>query len=153
MKQIIKYTALYSCILLLLSCTANNKSEAQNNVNGQHSNLKALKETDNLSWHVIGSPRFSTGGTDNEKVVVAPDGNLYVVFADYTQHNKLSVMRYDEANMKWVNFGASTISAADASDVSMVATPNGNFYLAFADAGKNNKATVMTYDKASIVNP
>jgi hypothetical protein len=159
MKTPIKLITICSSIALM-GCTGNSNKALINNNNTavvQHrlqdtslnNRQSTLQDADNLSWHVIGNPRFSKGGTDNEKVVVAPDGNLYVAFADYTQHNKLSVMHYDETTMKWINFGTSTISAADASDVSMIVAPNGSLYIAFTDAGKSNKAVVMTYDKAS----
>lgn len=145
------------CSIGLLSCTGSNTqaTRAQNNKaiigtglmhNINEPNKNNLKES---KWQEVGKARFSPGGTDNEKIVTAPDGTLYVAFADYTQHNKLSVMRYDNNSMKWSNFGVTTISTADASDVSMVAAPNGSLYIAFTDAGKNNKAVVMTYDKPS----
>jgi hypothetical protein len=145
------------CSILLLSCTGSNTqaTRSQNNkaiirtglmYNINKTNKNNLKES---KWQEIGNARFSPGGTDNEKIAVTPSGTIYLAYADYTQHNKLSVMRYDEPTMKWVNFGANTISTADASDISMVAAPNGSVYIAFTDAGKNNKATVMTYDNTS----
>jgi hypothetical protein len=159
MNKIIKIITICSSTALI-GCTGNSNNELLNNnipAVTQHrlqstrlNNMQsALQDSENLSWHVIGNARFSEGGTDNGKVVAAPDGSLYVAFADYTQHNKLSVMHYDEANMKWTKFGSTTISVADANDVSMIVAPNSNLYIAFTDSGKNNKAAVMTYDKAS----
>lgn len=156
MKNLIPQVIIYSSIAMLIGCTGNNNLSGKNtNIvqnTVQKNNIQAQQKplsSNNLSWHSIGRSRFSAGGTDNEKIVTTPDGNLYVAYADYTQHNKLVVMSYNSQNQSWNNLGSNPISSADVNNVSLVATFDNNLYIAFTDSSKNNKVVVMTYDKAS----
>ncbi|HNZ86862.1 MAG TPA: hypothetical protein PKL50_04220, partial [bacterium] len=55
------------------------------------------------SWQYLGQPAFSAGRADYTSIAIDATGTPYVVYQDYGNSNKATVMKYDGSS--WVNVG------------------------------------------------
>ena len=162
-KSMNKVVTLFTvCLLGLLSCTGGTKSQApgiQNN--------KAMLKTDasqkidstkekiqqNLKeskWQEVGHVKPSKGATDNDKLVIGPDGTKYIVFRDFANGiDKITVMSNDKDAADWTVVGNANFSAGRVDNISMAIAASGAIYVSFTDEAKDGRVVVMTYDKSS----
>ncbi|MFC5404298.1 hemoblobin-interacting domain-containing protein, partial [Cohnella soli] len=111
-----------------------------------------VKRYDNSSntWKFVGDANgFSSNNAKYTSLYVAADGTPYVAYQDADVGNKATVMKYDSDNDTWSNVGNAGFSAGTAEDVSLVVAADGTPYVAYQDAAKGKKVTVMKYDSDS----
>jgi len=101
------------------------------------------------SWELVGSAGLSAGQTANTSIAVDNNGTPYVVYKDYGQSGKATVMKY--TGTSWETVGSAGFSAGSAGYTSIAldrsVTPNVP-YVVYEDAVKY-KATVMKYTGTS----
>lgn len=110
-----------------------------------HSQFVSLDNVQrDYSWMYAGVPGFSSGSIYRICLEISPDGEPYVAFADGSNSNKLSVMRYSSGN--WVYVGSPCFTDGSAFSISLDLNSNENPYVAFADGTDSNKVTVMSFN-------
>jgi hypothetical protein len=102
------------------------------------------------NWDYLGLPGFSEGGASYVNIAFSPDGVPYVAFQDWTQADKVTVMKFD--GTEWVNVGVPGFSTDIASYLSLAITPDGIPCVGYADKGNSWKGTVMKFDGTQWVN-
>ncbi|MCD9025805.1 S-layer homology domain-containing protein [Cohnella silvisoli] len=102
-------------------------------------------ESAGSGWVPVGSADF-TGGPASYVSLDVDNGIPYVAYQDgLTADNKATVMKFDgSAGTGWVPVGSPRFSAGVTYFTSLDVV-NGIPYVAYMDAGNDNKATVMTY--------
>ncbi|MFC6999062.1 CARDB domain-containing protein, partial [Rufibacter roseus] len=122
--------------------------ELNTNLNGDFAGRITVRKYNGSSWDVVGVRGFSTWINDNLKMVMAPNGELYVAFQDGKYGGKASVMKYNGS--AWEVVGTSGFSAGVIADVSLALSPDGLPYVAYrGDQSNGQKATVMKYTGSS----
>ncbi|WP_281384869.1 InlB B-repeat-containing protein [Cohnella nanjingensis] len=91
-------------------------------------------------WSPVGGAGFSPGQVGYTSLAFS-DGTPYVAFADWSNGNKATVMKYDGSG--WTLVGNGGFSAGAATYIALKFW-NGTPYVAFADAGNGAKTTLMT---------
>jgi hypothetical protein len=101
-------------------------------------------------WKNVGNAGFSAGEADNTCLAFSPSGEPYVVYSDYANSLKASVMKFDGAN--WVYVGNAGFSAGEANYTNLVFGPSGEPYVAYEDYTNSLRATVMKFNGTNWVN-
>jgi hypothetical protein len=107
---------------------------------------------DGSSWVNVGSPDYLSSTIQDISLAIYGSSTPYVAFRDNETSSKggATVMKFDGSS--WVNVGPAGFSAGEVLSTSLVLDGSGTPYVAFMDAGKENKATVMKFDGSSWVN-
>ena len=79
------------------------------------------------SWQYLGQPTFSTGSVAYTSIAIDATGTPYVVYQDYGNSNKATVMKYDGSS--WVNVGSPGFSAGKADYISIAIDATGTSFL------------------------
>ncbi|MDD3284866.1 MAG: GLUG motif-containing protein [Patescibacteria group bacterium] len=101
-------------------------------------------------WINVGSAGFSAGRADYTSIAIDTTGTPYVVYMDFGNSNKATVMKYNGS--EWVNVGSAGFSAGQADFTSIAIDATGTPYVVYNDSGNSNKATVMKYNGSEWVN-
>ena len=102
------------------------------------------------AWGVVGTDGFSAGQARYLSIDFSNDGVLYVVYGDYENFNKATVVKYNGAN--WIPVGEAA-SDGDATNISIAISDAGTPFIAFRDNYHMRGTTVMKYgDFASVDN-
>ena len=95
------------------------------------------------TWQAVGSAGVSAGAAQTPSLAFAPDGTLYVAYADGANVDKATVMRWDGS--AWQAVGSAGASAGAVQNPSLAFAPDGTPYVAYTDLANGNKATVMRW--------
>jgi hypothetical protein len=101
---------------------------------------------DGSSWVNVGSPGFSAGKADYISIAIDATGTPYVVYKDFGNSSKATVMKYDGSS--WVNVGSPGFSAGKADTTSIAIDATGTPYVAYQDYTKYYRVTVKKYNGA-----
>ena len=101
------------------------------------------------TWVAVGSAGFSPGTVALTSLALDQNGTPYVAFADGTNGNKVTVMRYDGST--WVAVGSPGFSAGQENYISLALDQSGTPYVAYMDVANSSKATVMKYNGSAWV--
>jgi ABC-type phosphate transport system substrate-binding protein len=93
------------------------------------------------SWVNEGSAGFSAGQADYTSMAIDGSGTPYVVYAEWFNSAKATVMKYNGSS--WVNVGTAGFSAGAADNTSIAIDGSGTPYVVYKDKGKCTKATEM----------
>ncbi|NMB41991.1 MAG: T9SS type A sorting domain-containing protein, partial [Firmicutes bacterium] len=104
---------------------------------------------DGTAWVNVGTPGFSEGDTYYTSLAFSPSGEPYVVYMDWANSFKATVMKFDGSN--WVNVGIAGFSEFGVEFTSIAFGPNGEPYVAYRDYANSLKATVMKFDGSNWV--
>jgi len=109
---------------------------------------KSSLEVKFIEWVYVGTQGFSADRANNTSLAYAPDGTPYVLFTDWANSMKATVMKYDGAS--WVNVGTPGFTTGTAGG-KIAFGPDGLPYVAYQDGGNSKKATVMKYNGSAWV--
>src|ERR1035437_1091503 len=98
-------------------------------------------------WTTVGAPNFANGGGDYVFSAVAPNGEPYVVYREYSHYAKAAVKKFDGSN--WVTVGNAGFSLDAVFCTTMAIDGNNIPYVAYSDSTR--KASVMKFDGSSWV--
>jgi hypothetical protein len=104
------------------------------------------------AWKNVGNAAgFSAGRADWTCLTFSPtDGQPYVVFKDFANSQKATVMRFDGTT--WVYVGSAGFSTGMVYCTKIAFSLSGQLYVAFSDTANSWKATVMKFDGTNWVN-
>ncbi|NDK56529.1 T9SS type A sorting domain-containing protein [Pontibacter fetidus] len=110
----------------------------------------SMAGTENATvWQVIGAQGFSPGGVQYSKVAIAPDGTPYAAFSDGSMGGRATVMKYKDAKWELVGnagFSGWIIQNVTKDQLDLAIDANGTPYIAYTDASKSDKGTVMKFN-------
>ena len=97
------------------------------------------------TWQYVGKAGFSPGVASQNSLAFSPSGQPYLAFENYSDSNKMTIMKFDENN--WVCVGDSVIPVGKGEYISLAFNPSsGQPYVAFQDKEDTLKATVKKFD-------
>jgi hypothetical protein len=103
------------------------------------------------AWQYVGEAGFSPGVASQNSLAFSPSGQPYLAFENYSDSNKMTIMKFDENN--WVCVGDSGIPIGKGEYISLAFNPaSGQPYVAFQDKEDTLKATVKKFEGNSWVN-
>ena len=94
-------------------------------------------------WKNVGAAHFSAGHITDPAMTVDNNGIPYVVFADSSNGNKATVMKYNGTS--WMLVGTGGISAGGATACSIKFDRLNNIYVTYADVAQGSRITVKKY--------
>lgn len=126
--------------------------QVEANVAGKQASDKTTVTVDHI-WKVLGTAGISAQLlSDDISLTVAPDGTLYMAFADASS-NRAHVVKYDISSSRWVAVGnAGLLSAGPnpgANFISIAVAPDGTPYIAYQH-GTNGPVAVDEYDSGTL---
>jgi len=103
-------------------------------------------------WKSVGDTGFSAGPVEYTNLSFSPSGQPYVVYEDYGNFKKATVMKFDGSN--WITIGNAGFSSGESKYTSLCFSPSGQPFVAFNDGQfpYDGRATVMKFDGTSWVN-
>jgi hypothetical protein len=99
-------------------------------------------------WQPVGTPGISIGVVAYTSLVLAADGTPYLAYADNANSNKVTVMKFNAAENKWLSLGGPAISAGTANYINLALAADGTPYLSYQDGANGYKATLMKFNTA-----
>lgn len=99
------------------------------------------------TWTTVGSAGFSTGQVTYTSIALGPDGTPYVVYIDYANSYKATVMK-DSSNV-WVPVGSPGFSVGAVANPTIAIDRSGTPYVAYYDGFGPFKGTVMKYSTST----
>lgn len=124
-----------------------------NSSDGKKANVKRLNAR-GTAWESVGdtspswAPGFSEGEVDEVSLAFGSDGKPIVAFKDVVNGSRATVMRLNAAGTGWDLVGPAGFSEGQVGSVSLAVGPGNQPYVAFGDAAKSYKATVMRLNSA-----
>jgi len=119
-----------------------------------NNNLSVYKFTGlgETQWEAVGPMQFSGGGVDFANIAVT-NGGVPVVAYEESATTKAVAKMYNSTTNTWDYVATpwgDALSQGLANYTAMTKGPNGNIYVAFSDAGLENKAVVLQYTASSV---
>ncbi len=127
----------------LLACTGGSGI----NNNNHNANMQEKIKSAGGIWHIVGDQPVSPGEASYTSFSAAPDGTLYIAFADKTNGDKATVMAFNKIENKWHYVGPKGFSDGATSYESLAIAPDGTPYVAFTNATKSQNL-IMYYNKS-----
>ncbi len=106
--------------------------------------VKKYDPSNGGSWIQLGTTDLPIFGPGKTPIVIAGDGTPFIAFADYSNSNKATVMKYTGTEWEAVGVPGFTPGSVDYS-LDMVMDANGILFVSYADPIYDYKATVMKY--------
>ncbi len=106
-----------------------------------------VRSFDGTSWKNVGGQGFSAGDVSSTDIAIDKNGVLYVAFRDFTQGNKVTVMKY--ADTSWVIVGSAGLSAGGSEYISLVLDTSGTPMVGYRDAANGFRATVQKFNSGT----
>ncbi len=103
------------------------------------------------AWENVGNAGFSVEAATDISLVINGNGVPHVAFTDRGNGLKVAVMRLNSAGTAWENVGNAPVSVGAALYTSLALNGEGVPYVAFSEASKEYKATVMCLSKGGNV--
>ncbi|MBI5295028.1 MAG: S-layer homology domain-containing protein [Chloroflexi bacterium] len=96
------------------------------------------------AWEQVGAAGFSAGTTSYTSLAIDSGGTPYVVYQDWANNYKASVMKFN--GTAWEQVGSAGFSAGGASSTSLAIDSGGTPYVAYRDGGNSGNASVMKFN-------
>ena len=117
-----------------------------------HYNQAIVLKYDGTNWDTVGKlPYFTAPHAQYTNIAIDTAGTPYVVYIDGNNGFQATVKKYIAADSTWVTVGGSGFSTGEADFCSIAINTAGTPYVAFQDANKGYRATVMQFNGASWV--
>ena len=101
------------------------------------------------AWVQVGSVGFSAGQADHTSIAIDSSGTPYVVYKDYDNSFKASVMKFDGS--AWEQVGIAGFSAGQADYTSIEFDSSDTLYMVYRDGANANKTSVMKFNGSTWV--
>jgi len=95
------------------------------------------------TWNIVGTAGFSAAEADFTSIALDAGGTPYVVFKDFGNGGKATVMKYNGSS--WIPVGSAGFSLSNVAFTSIAIDGSGTPYVVYEDYGNGQKATVMKY--------
>jgi len=115
-----------------------------------NSTMKPLvKKYNGNMWILVGDNNISNKGSSDIAMTIDANDNLFVVYGEYDQGYKLSVVKMLKNSTSWTRVGLAGFSDGavnNARTISITTDKSGVPYVAYMDTAHENKATVKKYN-------
>jgi len=114
--------------------------------NSDYASVMKYVEDDN-SWVYVGDAGFSAGTIMYADIIIASDDTPYVVYKDFGNSSKATVMKYNGS--AWESVGDAGFSDGVVYYTNIALDSSDTPYVVFKDYEHDKKATVMKYDDSN----